>query len=140
MGSYGFRRVAGLEAGKDYRFAIKAIEEKRSKSGYDMLVVTLAPNAIDVTINHYLVKNENWDRNMTKFADAFGIGENEGNPMTWIGATGAARVKEDDYGIKVAWFLSKEQADKLPPWVGPMPERQTVTQGFAEVEDHELPF
>ena len=57
---------------------------------------------------------------------------------------GCCPPKEDENGyLKVAWFLDARRAEKLPPWQGDVPERQTVTEigGFEEIEDSEdLPF
>ena len=141
MANYNYIKTPQLEAGKGYRFAIDSIEEKTSRNGNPMLVVTLKPNGIDKTINHYIVQNEHWNDSMTRFCGAFGINDQPVNIMTWPGAVGAAIVKEDDYGFKIARFLSPEQAASLPPWIGEMPERVTVeSRGFAETETDDLPF
>lgn len=60
---------------------------------------------------------------------------------TWIGAVGAARLKEDDKGyLKVQYFISKDRAEKLPPWDGKLPERQELTR-LSDLEDEsELPW
>ena len=60
---------------------------------------------------------------------------------SWVGAVGAAKLKEDDQGyLKVQYFLSQERAEKLPPWDGPLPERQELVQ-LKEVEDDgDLPW
>lgn len=130
-----------LEAG-DYRVSIVEVEETTSKAGNPMLVVTVQPNGSTIKIKNYIVKNEYFNRNMTQFFDSFNITEGDFNLMTWPGAIGAARLKEDERGfLKVAWFLSKKKAEALPPWIGAMPERVTVDRnGFAEVEDEGLPF
>lgn len=141
LANYSYRKTPRLEDGCDYRFEIKSVEEKTSKSGNNMLVVKLAPNGFDLTLDHYIVQNERWDENMTRFCSAFGIEEEDTNPMTWPGAIGAARVKEDSFGFKIAFFISPKRAETLPPWVGPIPERQTVTDGWKEVsEDEKLPW
>lgn len=130
----------------DYRVEIVSAEETTAKtSGNPMIVVGVRPNGYDVTIKHYIVKNQYFNRNMTDFFDSFNIDEGDFNFITWVGAVGAAKLKEDENGyLKVAYFINQEKADKLPAWVGPLPERQSVTEiggGFSEVEDDgELPF
>lgn len=130
-----------MEAG-DYRLEIIAAEEKQSQAGNDMIVITVKPNQSEIKINHYFVKNQYFNRNMTDFFDSFNIEENNFNFLSWVGAVGAARLKEDEDGyLKIAWFINKEKAKSLPEWVGEMPERQQVSDGFVELkDDEELPF
>lgn len=128
-----------LEAG-DYRVEIVYVEETTSKAGNPMLVITVKPNESNIKIKHYIVKNDYFNRNMTEFFDSFNIDEGDFNFLEWIGAVGAAKLKEDENGyMKVAWFINKEKAAKLPPWVGEMPERQNVSE-FTPVEDDGMPW
>ena len=130
----------------DYRVEIVDVQEAISKtSNNPMLVITVRPNGSNIKIQTYLVKNEHFNRNATQFFDAFPqIQEGDFNILGWVGCVGAARLKEDENGyLKVAWFLDARRAEKLPPWQGEMPERQTVTElgdGFVEIKDDELPF
>lgn len=141
MASYSYTRTPRVEPG-EHRVTIVAVEEKVSSKGSNMIVVTLQVNGTTEKINHYIVYNEYFNRNMTQFFDSFNIAEGDFDLMTWPGAIGAAKIKEDDQGYpKVAWFIRKDKAEALPAWVGAMPERQTVdASGFAQVEDDELPF
>lgn len=136
-----------LEPG-DYRVEITAVEETESKAGNPMIVVTVRPNGSNINIKHYIVKNQYFNRNMTDFFDSFNIDEGDFNFPTWVGAIGAAKLAEDENGyLKVRWFISESKAEKLPPWQGTMPERQTITTiggrgGFVDVnpDEDELPF
>ena len=137
-----------LEPG-DYRVEITAVEETESKAGNPMIVVTVRPNGSNINIKHYIVKNQYFNRNMTDFFDSFNIDEGDFNFPTWVGAVGAAKLAEDENGyLKVRWFISESKAEKLPPWHGTMPERQTVTviggvtAGFVDVvpDEDDLPF
>lgn len=136
-----------LEPG-DYRVEITAVEETESKAGNPMIVVTVKPNGSNITIKHYIVKNQYFNRNMTDFFDSFNIDEGDFNFPTWVGAVGAAKLVEDENGyLKVRWFISESKAERLPAWQGQMPERQTVTTlggtgAFEDVypDDSELPF
>lgn len=125
----------------DYRVEIVSVEEKESKKGNPMLVIGVRPNGSDIIIYHYIVKNEYFNRNMTDFFDSFNIDDGDFTFPTWIGAVGAARLKEDDQGyLKVHYFINKDRAEKLPPWSGPMPERQELTN-IQEIEDDgDLPW
>ena len=125
----------------DYRVEIVSAEEKESKAGNPMLVIGIRPNGSNITINHYIVKNEWFNRNMTDFFDSFNIDDGDFTLPTWIGAVGAARLKEDDKGyLKVQYFLSPERAEKLPPWEGPLPERQELVQLKELEDDGDLPW
>lgn len=134
-----------LDAG-DYRVEIVSAEESESKAGNPMIIIGIRPNGSNITINHYIVKNEWFNRNMTSLFDSFNIQEGDFNFLTWVGAVGAARLKKDDNDyLKVSYFINKEKAAKLPEWQGTMPERQTVTDFTAADEpspfdDDEPPF
>lgn len=134
-----------LEPG-DYRCEVVDVEEKMSKtSGKPMIVITVKINNSPIKVKSYIVKNEYFNRNITSFFDSFGINRGDFNFLGWFGAVGAAKFDEDENGyLKVKWFLSPKQAENLPAWVGPVPERQTVTTiggGFEEAEDDpDLPF
>lgn len=125
----------------DYRVEVVSVEEKESKAGNPMLVIGVRPNGSNITIKHYIVKNEYFNQNMTDFFDSFNIDDGDFTLPTWVGAVGAARLKEDDRGyLKVQYFLDQRRAEKLPPWDGPMPERQELTK-LDDVEDEsDLPW
>lgn len=125
----------------DYRVEIVSVEEKESKAGNPMLVIGIQPNGSKIIIYHYIVKNEWFNRNMTDFFDSFNIDDGDFTLPTWIGAVGAARLKEDDKGyLKVQYFISEDRAEKLPPWEGEMPERQELTKLDEIEDDGELPW
>ena len=125
----------------DYRVEIVSVEEKESKAGNPMLVIGVQPNGSKVIIYHYIVKNEWFNRNMTDFFDSFNIDDGDFTLPTWIGAVGAARLKEDDKGyLKVQYFISEDRAEKLPPWEGKLPERQELTKLDDVEDDGELPW
>ena len=125
----------------DYRVEIVSVEEKESKAGNPMLVIGIQPNGSKIIIYHYIVKNEWFNRNMTDFFDSFNIDDGDFTLPTWIGAVGAARLKEDDKGyLKVQYFISEDRAEKLPPWEGKLPERQELTKLDDVEDDGELPW
>ena len=125
----------------DYRVEIVSVEEKESKAGNPMLVIGIRPNGSNITINHYIVKNDWFNRNMTDFFDSFNIDDGDFTLPTWIGAVGSARLKEDDKGyLKVQYFINKDRAEKLPPWQGKFPERQELTTLDPLEDDGDIPF
>ena len=141
MSNWNYAREESANTGAgDYRFeVISAIETESKSSGKPMIVVEVKPNGAQFTVKNYFVQNEYFNRNMTSFFDSTGIEEGNFNLLTWVGAIGAARFKEDEQGyLKVGYFIDKRRAEKLPPWVGDIPERQTVTEiggGTADMED-----
>ena len=126
----------------NYRVEIVSVEETESKAGNPMLVIGVRPNGSNITIRHYIVKNEWFNRNMTDFFDSFNIDDGDFTLPTWIGAVGAARLKEDEKGyLKVQYFISEDKAEKLPPWEGEMPQRQVLTSlTELEEDDGDLPW
>ena len=98
----------------NYRVEIVSVEETESKAGNPMLVIGVRPNGSKITIKHYIVKNEYFNRNMTDFFDSFNIDDGDFTLPTWVGAVGAAKLKEDDRGyLKVQYFISEDRAEKL---------------------------
>ena len=127
----------------DYRVAIVEVEDTTSRAGNPMIVISLRPSGSTITIKHYLVKNEYFNRNMTSFFDSFDIPEGNFNFAEWQGAKGAACLVNDENGyLKVRYFIRKDKAAELPPYTGNVPERQTVTEfKDADIEDDDdLPF
>lgn len=138
---YKREEVTRPEAG-DYRVEIVNAEAAISKTSQKpMIVVTVKPNGSNIKIKHYIVKNDWFNRNMTELFDSFNIDEGDFELAGWIGAVGAARLKEDENGyLKIARFISRDRADKLPEWAGEVPKRQTVTE-FKEVgTEDDLPW
>ena len=68
---YEVEESTRLEPG-DYRVEVINVEEAVSKnSGTPMIVISLKPNQSNITVKHYIVKNDNWKRNLTEFYDSF---------------------------------------------------------------------
>ena len=106
-----------------------------------MLVITLRPNGAKITVRHYIVKNEYFNRNMTEFYDSFDVDFGDQNILSWIGAVGAAKLIEDENGyLKVKRLIHKDKQGNLPPWVGKIPERQKVLLDENGDPDDDLPF
>ncbi len=111
--------------------------------GTPMIIIKVRPSGRHFSVTHRIVKNDYFNRNMTSFFDAFPeIPFGDFNFITWVGAEGAAMFKQDDRGYtQIAYFLSPERAEDLPPFEGEKPERQIITSLEDESEDDsELPF
>lgn len=140
-GDYQREERERLKAG-DYRVCVTWVEEATSKAGNDMIIVTVKPSGSEIKIKHYIVKNEYFNKNMTEFFDSFAPEIEEGNFdfIKWIGAEGAAKLIEDENGyLKVRYFISKDKAEKLPPWEGEKPDKNEITT-LTVVDDENIPF
>lgn len=137
-----YKPEVGIARTGKIRCIVIAAEETTSKSsGAPMFVITVRPNGSKANVKTYIVKNEYFNRNMTAFFDSFGIERGNFNPLEWINALGAAEFGTDENGyLKVRWFLTKEEAEKLPEWIGEKPERQTVSDLMEMEEDDGLPL
>jgi hypothetical protein len=142
MSNWNYKREETTNVGAgDHRFEVVSAKEAVSKAGNKQIVVALKPNGAVFTVNDYFVEGEYFNRKVTQFFDSTGIAEGDFNLLTWTGAIGAARFKEDENGyLKVAYYLDKMKAEKLPAWQGDKPERQTVTELETLDEDDDLPF
>lgn len=124
------------------RCVITDVEEKVSKSGNNMIVITVNPSGSKAKVKYWLVDNDYFNRNATSFFDSFKeIEEGNFDFLTWIGAEGAAMFKEGDNGYaEIAYFISADRAANLPPFEGTKPPRQTITTITESDDDSELPF
>jgi hypothetical protein len=135
--SAGNRIAAG-----NYRVVIVSAEEAISKStNKEMIIVGVRPSGTKMTIKYYIVEGEYYNKNLTRLFDSFDIEDGDMNLAGWVGAMGAAKLKEDENGyLKVAWFISKDRSANLPPFEGERLERQTVTEMEDLDPEEDLPF
>ncbi len=132
-----------VPAGK-HRLRIESAVQKVSKSGRDMVELTLAISGYSTKVWYYLVFLEDYpditNRNLTAIYDSFGIEKGNMNFESWVGKVGAGQLKydENEY-LKVHYFIKKEAQTDLPSWVEPNSEE--AVGEFVTVEDpDDLPF
>ena len=103
----------------EHRVRIADAGKAISKNGNDMLVVS----GYRSRLWHYVVfmpdHPEITNRNLTSIFDSFGIADGDFNLANWKGKVGACMTKQDEYGTKVRYFLSKKKQEGLPPWKEP---------------------
>lgn len=107
----------------EHRVRIADAQKAISKNGNDMLVLTLDVSGYKSRLWYYVVfmadHPEITNRNLTSIFDSFGIADGDFNLANWKGKVGACVTKQDDFGTKVRYFLSKKKQEKLPPWQEP---------------------
>lgn len=108
----------------EYRVRIENVEEGQGDK-YPYYKLTLQVNGDNRKLWYYLSfmdgeKSRFTNTNLSNIWNSFDIPVGELNPDKWIGKVGACRVKHDMYNgqerAKIAYFLNREQQDKLPPW------------------------
>lgn len=110
--------------------------------GTPQIIIKLRPSGCKFTLTTRIQKNDYFNRRMTEFFDSFPeITDGDFNFVTWVGAEGAAMLKEGNNGYtEIAYFLDPVRAADLPPFEGDKPPRQTITSLSEEEEDSDLPF
>jgi hypothetical protein len=124
------------------RCVIVDVEEAVSKSGNNMIVISVRPSGSPAKVKYWLVDNDYFNRNATQFFDAFPeIPDGDFTFEKWIGCEGAGMfVLDDNDYLTLRYFISAEKAKDLPPFEGTKPPKQTVTSLDEMDDDSELPF
>ena len=129
-----------------YRVRIADAEKGVSQSGRDMLKMTLDVSGYRSQIRHYVVflddRPEVTNRNLTSIFDCFSIPEGDFNLKNWVGKSGVAATKQDDFGAKINYFVSASRADRmnLPPWEEPDTSGRVAIAAAPKIDDDDLPF
>ena len=128
----------------EHRVRIADAEKAISKNGNDMLVLTLDVSGYKSRLWHYVVfmpdHPEITNRNLTAIFDSFGIADGDFNLANWKGKVGACVTKQDDFGTKVRYFLSRKKQESLPPWQEPSDGGQKKPTLQAFDDDGDIPF
>lgn len=107
----------------EYRIRIAEAVKQVSQNGNDMIKLKFDVSGFNTPMYHYIVfmsdRPEITNRNLTQLFDSFGIPEGEFNLANWVGKVGGCKTKEDEYGAKVQYFLSRKKVDALPAWQEP---------------------
>ena len=138
-----------------HRVRVAAAEMTQSKSGNDMIKLTLDVSGYPDTIYHYIVFMPDnvsmTNRMLTQFYDSFkDIPEGNKKLSDWIGKVGAAKIKHDEYNgstnAKISWFLHADKQGDLPAWSEPKHDGGNSTppadkDGFMQIpEGVDVPF
>jgi hypothetical protein len=133
----------------DHRVRIANVEEQTSRSGNQMLKLTLEVSGYNSTIWHYIVfmpdNAKITNQKLGELWNSFGIPQGNFEISTWFGKVGAAKIKHEDYEgqpqPKIAYFINKERQERLPAWSEPS-NRASLTGGGLDiaVTDDDLPW
>lgn len=135
----------------DHRIRIKDAEETQSRNGNDMIKLTLEVSGHSGSLWDYIVfmpdNPQMTNRKLGGIFSSFGIQPGNMNTASWKGKVGACRVKHEMYNgepsAKVAYYLSKEKQEQLPPWSDPAGRASVTGDGSyapVTVADGDLPF
>jgi len=135
----------------DHRVRIESAEEMTSKTGRDMIKLTLAVSGAHGKLFHYVVFMEEnrqlTNANLGAIFDSFGITPGNMDTNQWRGRVGAAHVKHEEYdgkpAARVAYFIIKSKQDSLPPWAGTatsIREEYIDIEAPANARNAEVPF
>ena len=129
----------------EHRVRIADAEKAISKNGNDMLVLTLDVSGYKSRLWYYVVfmadHPEITNRNLTSIFDSFGITDGDFNLSNWKGKVGACMTKQDEFGTKVRYFLSKKKQESLPPWKEPSESGGKKKPQMKEFDDDgDIPF
>lgn len=108
----------------DHRVRVENAEEQVSKTGRDMIKLTLAVSGYGSKLFHYIVfmddRPDITNQNLGMFFDSFGIRPGDMNLQNWIGKVGAARVKHEQYegkaNARISFFILRSKQEGLPIW------------------------
>lgn len=128
----------------EHRVRIADAEKAISKNGNDMLVLTLDVSGYRSRLWHYVVFMPDHpkitNRNLTAIFDSFDIPDGDFNLANWKGKVGACVTKQDEFGTKVRYFISRKKQENLPPWQEPSDGGQKKPQLQAFDDDGDIPF
>lgn len=134
--------VAAAKTGIRRCVIVEAEEAVSKTSQKPMIVVTVRPSGSKAKVKSFIVKNDNFDRNMTQFYESFtSIPEGSFDFVSWIGAEGIANFGINDRGyLEVKWWVSPERCGELPPFEGEKPTQQTVEHFNPVADTDDMPF
>ena len=131
----------------EHRVRIASAEEQTSSKGNQMIKLVLDVSGYNSTIWHWIVfmpdNQKLTNQKLGELFSSFGIQPGNFNLTSWIGKTGAAKVKHELYEgettVKVAYFIGKDRQDKLPAWKEPSNKAAVTGGGNADFTPVDVP-
>ena len=127
---------ARIENG-DYPLTILDVQMGYTQQGVPKILLDLGIDGVTFTVHYSLVKNEYFNKNATRFFDAFGIPRGNFNYGTWIRHRGMGRLERNEKGyMDLKYFImpgtgstppkpplqQSAPAQQHKPWPGPQPK------------------
>ncbi len=130
----------------NHRCRIAEIEETKSKSGNDMLKITLDVSGQNGTLWYYLVfmpdNTKMTNQKLGELWESFGIKQGDMNFKSWVGKVGACRVKHETYEgeeqARLHYFIKREKQTDLPTWKEPDRNKGMASESENPFEDPDL--
>lgn len=141
-----YGRIRPIKPGT-YRVRIDDAEEQVSKSGKDMIKMTIKVSGFSQKIFHYFVflpdNPEMTNNRLGRIFDSFNIEPGNLNVLDWKSKVGAAEISNetDNQGnlqSRIKFFLKRNEQDRLPAWQE-HPARQASVNSEMVNPDDELP-
>lgn len=116
-----------IPAGK-YRVRVEQAEDKTSKTGKDMVKLTLTVSGYSMKLWYYIVLDgstpeavKQTNQRLGSFWNCFNIQPGNMNYQDWIGRVGGVKVRhtkdqDDNDRADVHYFLKRHEVDRLPAW------------------------
>lgn len=130
----------------NHRCRIAEVEETKSKSGNDMIKITLDVSGYNSTLWYYLVfmpdNAKMTNQKLGELWDSFGIKQGDMNFKSWVGKVGACRVKhelyEDENQARLHYFIKRDKQSDLPAWQEPSKNSGMKNESDNPFEDPDL--
>lgn len=142
-----------LEEG-DHPIKIINVHGGLSKKGTPMLTIEIQAKGCNIVFKHYIVKNEYFNANMTKFFDCFKIPRGNFEYSRWLGRVGKGHFgkglpnAEGKAYMELQYLIveakgtapgpqpAMQPATKPAPIAAPKPQQEAVAMPF----DDDIPF
>lgn len=121
----------------EHLLKIMEVIDKPSQAGNEMFTIKMITAKSPIEFKYWLVKNEHFNKNATRFFDCFGIRRGDFDTRNWIGKKGKGFIakgqpKEDGksyFEVKYLIVEGTEQAMK-----GPVQQAQEYKKAYEEKE------
>ena len=143
-----YGRIKPITPG-NYRVRIEKAEEQVSKSGRDMIKMTLKVSGHNQLIFHYFVfvpeYPEMTNDRLGQIFDSFGIEPGNLNVLDWKGKVGAAEIKNevDNQGNmqnRINFFIKRDKQASLPAWQENPVRQAKVNTEMVDPDGNDCPF
>jgi hypothetical protein len=116
--------VKAIEEG-DYALKIQNITFEPSQAGNPMITAHLITRESPIVFKHYIVKNDYFNANMTKFFDCFKIPRGNFEYQRWLGRVGKGHIAKGDIKSNGKAYMEIKYLIVDAPAAKPGPQQAT---------------